>query len=277
MSHEVELINSMLEACATGDLKAVEMLLRNGVSVNAAHPVNGWTPLHWASKRGHNDLVRILIAEGASLSSKNSKGETAADVANKNVAELFNVTPEAIESREPKQKVFIPNYLRRDSETERPTELPKTTPAIPITLTKPASSRDTGALRDVVVYRQQEERFTAIGTIFISPLDTLEDTRAQIRNEMDEVSCDESFGLQRMLDGRRGGTASAVSEVLSGLLEIRPSDPLAYICDYLNHTLLDAERGESIDVSTFSMFLNYFLERQAKFKRYYQLMAGPGY
>ncbi|KAI8836591.1 hypothetical protein BC829DRAFT_52741 [Chytridium lagenaria] len=96
----------------------------------------------------------------------------------------------------------------------------------------------------------------------------------------------------------KGGTINAISVVFSGLLEIQPADPLAYICDYLGHLQSDHksfptqhaaalckifhwtssefwentfnafqllstrhnERGESLDISTFTGFLNQFME-----------------
>ncbi|KAJ1439143.1 ankyrin repeat-containing domain protein, partial [Ochromonadaceae sp. CCMP2298] len=38
---------------------------------------NGWTPLHYASYRGHTEIVRILIAAKAEINATNDLGFTA--------------------------------------------------------------------------------------------------------------------------------------------------------------------------------------------------------
>ncbi|KAJ3105041.1 hypothetical protein HDU97_008649 [Phlyctochytrium planicorne] len=113
-----ELINEILEAAARGDKLQVEMLLRNGVSVNSQHHINQWTPLHWALKRGHFELAQSLLSQGADLHAKNSKGETPVDVAADSIRELmgFSKGPEKAPS------TFVPNYLRKD--TPEPLEVP---------------------------------------------------------------------------------------------------------------------------------------------------------
>jgi ankyrin repeat protein len=42
---------------------------------------NGDTALHDASRFGHTEVVKALLAEGAEKNIKNSKGKTASDVA----------------------------------------------------------------------------------------------------------------------------------------------------------------------------------------------------
>ena len=41
------------------------------------------TALHWASKRGHPTIVRFLLENGADLTLTNGKGETAAQLTDK--------------------------------------------------------------------------------------------------------------------------------------------------------------------------------------------------
>ncbi|XP_026557944.1 ankyrin repeat domain-containing protein 40-like [Pseudonaja textilis] len=53
------------EAAALGNLEEVQMLVRNGVAVNAQNEVNGWTCLHWACKRNQTHIVKYLLDHGA--------------------------------------------------------------------------------------------------------------------------------------------------------------------------------------------------------------------
>ena len=53
---------ALREACALGDVDAVASILQSGqVDVNNKHAMNGWTALHWATKRGHGTIVDLLI------------------------------------------------------------------------------------------------------------------------------------------------------------------------------------------------------------------------
>ncbi|XP_065667407.1 ankyrin repeat domain-containing protein 40 [Hydra vulgaris] len=69
------------EAASTGDKDLLNKLITNGAQINSQNKMNGWTALHWASKRGHFELVCILLHHRAEPSIKNFNGETAADVA----------------------------------------------------------------------------------------------------------------------------------------------------------------------------------------------------
>jgi ankyrin repeat protein len=62
-------------------LRAITHLLTLGVNPNAANPVNGWTPLLWAAKRGNVQAARTLLMNGASKDCVSNKGETVAGLA----------------------------------------------------------------------------------------------------------------------------------------------------------------------------------------------------
>lgn len=66
------------EAACYGDEEAVITLVERNVRVNSQHDINGWTPLHWACKRGHIAIVRYLLNQGADPSIATFKGETPA-------------------------------------------------------------------------------------------------------------------------------------------------------------------------------------------------------
>ncbi|KAK3748621.1 hypothetical protein QZH41_005351 [Actinostola sp. cb2023] len=123
------------ENCCIGDEAKVKSLLDKGVNVNAANRINGWTPLHWAAKRGHKDIVELLLKEGAVTTSKTKKGETAAALANnQEIKELIGVTEEDAEVSV--SLPIVPNYIKNppfmyannDSEEEESAENGETLP-----------------------------------------------------------------------------------------------------------------------------------------------------
>ena len=52
------------DACATGDVRAVECYARSGRDLNCRDPT-GCTPLHVAAEAGFSDVVRAMVAAGA--------------------------------------------------------------------------------------------------------------------------------------------------------------------------------------------------------------------
>lgn len=69
----------LFDAAKNGDQPLFELALRNGASLDAID-ADGKTPLMWATLRGHDSLVKWLIAQGANHDIK-CKGMTAADMA----------------------------------------------------------------------------------------------------------------------------------------------------------------------------------------------------
>ncbi|KAI9217468.1 hypothetical protein BC828DRAFT_391095 [Blastocladiella britannica] len=69
------------EAAALGNVKAVTHYLQAGVAASARNKVNGQTPLHWASVRGHAAVITVLLRYGADTSITNAKGLTPRQVA----------------------------------------------------------------------------------------------------------------------------------------------------------------------------------------------------
>lgn len=100
------------ENCCMGDEGKVKLLLGKGVNVNAANCMNGWTPLHWAAKRGHKKIVELLLQEGASKTLKTSKGETAGSLAkNPEIKEMI-ATAEDVEVETSESLPIVPNYIK---------------------------------------------------------------------------------------------------------------------------------------------------------------------
>ncbi len=76
-------------ACLDGDLEAVKALLSNDRTIPNFNNLrmtdeDGFTPLHIAVIRNHNDIVRFLIEKGVSIDLEDSKGRTALYIAIRN-------------------------------------------------------------------------------------------------------------------------------------------------------------------------------------------------
>ncbi len=61
-------------AASLGDIGVVDALLRAGADINAV--VYGKAALHWAAKRGHRDVVKLLLDRGAIPHVEDSVGST---------------------------------------------------------------------------------------------------------------------------------------------------------------------------------------------------------
>jgi hypothetical protein len=71
----------LAETCRNGQLKSAAWLLEHGADPRRAD-ANGWTPLHYAARRGLNDtILGQLLARGADLAARTHDGQTALDVA----------------------------------------------------------------------------------------------------------------------------------------------------------------------------------------------------
>jgi ankyrin repeat protein len=73
---------NLFEAVKAGDVAGARTILdRDPSLVNRPDAAFSATPLHWAALKGHVDMVNYLLSVGADQSLKNSKDETALDVA----------------------------------------------------------------------------------------------------------------------------------------------------------------------------------------------------
>jgi len=67
------------QAADAGDLAKVKAFIQEGIDVNTK--VNGFTPLHCAARYGHKEVAQLLIAKGADVNAKDTRGRTPIDLA----------------------------------------------------------------------------------------------------------------------------------------------------------------------------------------------------
>lgn len=97
------------ESAALGNIPAVTRYLQTGVDVNHRNKVNGWTALHWAASRGHRDIVKLLVVNGADQMLLDASGRSAVDVATGDCRDYFGVADNV---QEVKEVAITPNYIR---------------------------------------------------------------------------------------------------------------------------------------------------------------------
>jgi cytohesin len=67
------------QAADAGDLAKVKAFIQEGIDVNTK--VLGCTPLHCAARYGHKEVAELLIAKGADINAKDTRGRTPIDLA----------------------------------------------------------------------------------------------------------------------------------------------------------------------------------------------------
>lgn len=104
---------ALKEAASVGNLEEIREIISSGVNVNSVNKVNGWSALHWASKRGHAKAVEALLDAGADKNIRNNKGELPEDVTQKaDIRELLGASPVPVPIEKPCEDMkFKPNYL----------------------------------------------------------------------------------------------------------------------------------------------------------------------
>jgi ankyrin repeat protein len=93
----------LLQASRIGHEGIVRILLERNVDVNLGDR-DGWPALSWASEKGHDAVVKLLLqAEGIDINSKDDEGRTALSYAlprNKTSTAQLLLTAGAIDGRE---------------------------------------------------------------------------------------------------------------------------------------------------------------------------------
>ncbi|XP_060108794.1 ankyrin repeat domain-containing protein 40 [Heteronotia binoei] len=111
---EKELQERLREAAALGDIEEVQRLVESGVNVNSQNEINGWTCLHWASKRSHAHVVSYLLSAGADKEILTVKEERPAQLTSKREIRKMlgeNDADELLDVKKDSALPIIPNYL----------------------------------------------------------------------------------------------------------------------------------------------------------------------
>jgi ankyrin repeat protein len=86
-------MEAFLRAVGKDDLKRVRGQLKYNSDLVFSTDINGWTPLHYAAKRGRTDLAELLLANKADVNAKDTGGATpllwAAKHGHKDMVELL--------------------------------------------------------------------------------------------------------------------------------------------------------------------------------------------
>ena len=69
---------ALLKVVALGDVKVAKELIKKGAEVNVADEHLGNTPLHYATKNNHKEMIALLLSRGADMYAPNFRGETPA-------------------------------------------------------------------------------------------------------------------------------------------------------------------------------------------------------
>lgn len=90
-----EMNDVLMIAVSAGDLNKTKELIEKGADVNAPDSGTGVTPLILASLRGHIEIVKLLLDNGADISATSKRGVTAVmaaglDPANREIEELLS-------------------------------------------------------------------------------------------------------------------------------------------------------------------------------------------
>eukprot|EP00057_Strongylocentrotus_purpuratus_P034572 XP_795778.1 PREDICTED: ankyrin repeat domain-containing protein 40 [Strongylocentrotus purpuratus] len=103
------------ESASIGDQDGIEESLCQGADINSQNHMNGWTALHWATKRGHPTVIKYLLGRGADPSVSNHKGELPVQMTDNDQLKkmIGNITGNGTSVTVEKQALPItPNYLK---------------------------------------------------------------------------------------------------------------------------------------------------------------------
>ncbi|KAI9342937.1 hypothetical protein BDR26DRAFT_1006591 [Obelidium mucronatum] len=203
-----------LQACAAGNVEAVARFLPAAAEdkrrvVNYAHPMNGFTGLMWAAKRGHVGVARLLLASGADAAAEDARGRTAAALASDAATcALLAAAPPPPPPAAPAAPKWVPNYLvdasalppidllRADAEPPNTADQSKPSaksipPSASSSSSSPPSARpkvDLSSLQEIVVYlasRFDADERSIVGAIHIPETVSIASMLQQAYSELD--------------------------------------------------------------------------------------------
>jgi uncharacterized lipoprotein NlpE involved in copper resistance len=78
---QTKITNEVILVSEKGDVKALRKIIETGVTISTCKGLNGYTPLHHASNRGHADVVAVLLKSAVPIDARTDDGETALHLA----------------------------------------------------------------------------------------------------------------------------------------------------------------------------------------------------
>ena len=69
--------DAFFDAAGGGDLNTIQIMLENGIDVNVKDASFGHTALIVAARKGHRQIVELLLAKGADVNATDNYGNTA--------------------------------------------------------------------------------------------------------------------------------------------------------------------------------------------------------
>lgn len=111
MNEALESEERFREFACNGDVDSMTALLQTSrIDVNSQNKINGWSALHWASKRNNLAALSFLLDQGADINLKNTNGDLPVDLtSNEDIKKALGGTDSGNfkESNLP----ITPNYL----------------------------------------------------------------------------------------------------------------------------------------------------------------------
>ncbi|KAI7858775.1 ankyrin repeat-containing domain protein [Circinella umbellata] len=200
---------TLREVAALGNTRAVQHFAKSGVNLNSQNKMNGWTALHWASHRGQEDVVRVLLQNGADPNIKTNKGQTALDLAAKpSIQSMFGDVTEKGAGPEPELSI-TPTYIKEpDLEKSwlHPDEFSES--KVENVLRKHLAEQDPSPQsppvkqqklddeeeKEILVYLKSRSDETILGSVFLKN-ESIESSMNAVRQELDGLPKD--FSLAR--------------------------------------------------------------------------------
>lgn len=103
------------EAIYIGDTDVVQEQINLGADVNSRCIFDGWTPLHWACKKGSVDMVALLLKHGADKNIRSESGETPASLCSSpQILQLLYSDSQRNTNGPMVNHQFIPKYIKNE-------------------------------------------------------------------------------------------------------------------------------------------------------------------
>ncbi|KAG1460545.1 hypothetical protein G6F56_005925 [Rhizopus delemar] len=203
--------DTLREVAALGNIKAVLHFSHSGVNINAQHKMNGWTALHWAAHRGHEQVITALLKSGADPLIQTNKGQTAFDLA-VNHQQCAAILTRAMGEKahvavgpEPELPI-LPTYMKNpdlektwllpDEFTENRFEnVLRKQQAQQASVQDPSQSEKlTSEEKEILVYLSARKEDCLLGSVYLSN-QSIERVIEEIKNEIDGLP--DNFGVVR--------------------------------------------------------------------------------